>query len=206
MATKHSSWFGWNRPFKTSSGWNYCCYYTSTSVFKRIQWLLDKKKKPCTTWITKQVNHKTVVFHSAIFQSFQMMIFSVDKHDVVLLIFFLIIILEILIGNTLPLDLQPVNFRIFRMKSSDLNLVSWRCFLSACLHPSLCEQSHCTNPACLLLKSYFPLCVGVCVCVRFVFPCWCLRRSSAKGYRRVFPGSRVNVSFCCVIRFVVGRL
>lgn len=61
-------------------------------------------------------------------------------------------------------------------------------------------KHHCfqkINPACLLLKS---LC---CVCF-FHFGVFAVPLRG--GNRHVIPGSKVNVSFSCVVEFVVDRL
>lgn len=85
---------------------------------------------------------------------------------------FFLLILVILFSNTLPLDLQPIDFRIFRMKWSDFNLVSWRCFVSVCLSaspPSTNKATAQTLHVCYRSPSFLYVCVcaseraGVCV-------------------------------------------
>lgn len=96
----------------------------------------------------------------------------------------------------LPLDLQPIKLRLLKWDDQIWDL---RCHydalcLSACLHPSLHQQSHRANPACLLPKSYFSLCVWVrvcvCACACSVSPCRRLHCSPATGTDVCFPGQR----------------
>lgn len=64
--------------------------------------------------------------------------------------------------------------------------------LLVCSPPTKQNVLYC-NPACLLLKSFCCLCVS----------CRCLRCSSTGGAE--IMSQKVNVSFSCVIWFVVGR-
>ena len=66
----------------------------------------------------------------------------------------------------------------------------------------LCRKSSlnitvCKKKSCMFVTEVLLLCV--------LFPSWCLRCSSAGGNRYVIPGSKVNVSFSCVVRLVVDR-
>lgn len=178
-----------------------------------IQWLLDKT---CATfssvyseWMTKTssiakknlnlTKNTTVVFHSAVFWTFQVLMLCC--------LFFLSWRYSRQHVTSWPAANQVTTFEV---RWSDLGfMVSPRCFVSVRLSASFPPPTEPLRQPCMFVTEVLLFSVRVSACVRvrvFRFAMSSSPLLPCDGNRRVFPRSKVNVSFCCVVRFVVGGL
>lgn len=156
----------------------------------------SKKKK--TKLKTKNT---AVVFHSAVFRTFQVRMLCC--------LFFLSWRYSWQHVTSWPAANQVTTFEV---RWPDLGFtVSLRCFVSVRLSASFPPPTEPPCQPCMFVTEVllFSVRVSACVCVRvrvFRFAMSSSPLLPCDGNRRVFPRSKVNVSFCCVVRFVVGGL